>query len=483
MRMIKENMMSIFSKENILNCMWSEIIVVLALFPYIFFKQGAAFVLSSVIVFLVFIVMEIKKVSIEQILIISVLVSMFLVFTYDILSIYCNLNIDFAAKHIIDIVMIYYLILWIRKKKRHIEIKIIIYLCACILFFTIGVLNPLNNLMAAIQTFIILTRFIPMFLLLREYEISYKKIYMMLYIFCIMIIILQAILGFHVDSRNGIFGIYGSSACALFLCIRMGFLIVELIENKAFKIKIVLEYITILGVFLIAENKSAMLICLFVSIVILIIYEGNIRRRLILLSTLLLIGLLGVIMISLIYPKFGSLFTINGIGSYIFGNSNSNTFLFGRFESGVRIFNAESSGVLTKIFGRGLGSAFPPENIMYVYNGSELVTKAYILNMVGIYHGYCLSGFSVFLIEAGIFGVLFIIYFLLIQYYIALKLLSNNDMMNRKYGSSMLLIAGVNTYGCLYGNSFNSINTMFITFLFMGVCHFKLRKKEKRESN
>lgn len=398
-------------------------------------------------------------------------------FIYDITTVYLGVNVDYSAMMCVDLWLV---ILLFRHFLMHKNIKNcsvpILLMILLIVEFIGGLLNPLSTAYQAFKGFVMLIRYFSAYLIACEVDYDFYKLFKFLYPICILLILIECVLGFHVDSRNGFFGVYGSGACMLFIGIRFGIILSQYINKEKRFIAFSIEYIFIMIVMLLTENKAMMVVFNVAVLLALIVYKNKWARR-IGMFVLISIGLLvGMRLITMMYPKFGVLFTYDGIYNYLLGNSNGMKFQYGRFEAGLIAFEFFCNTPLKRIFGVGLGTAFPPENIYHILNEHGSATYNYILESLGTRQGYYLSGFSCILLEMGIIGVLVLFLLVASQYILSIKMLRGNSIL-KEYGMVLLCIACANTYYMIYGNAFTFVNQMVLSLLIMGICKRKYFKE------
>ena len=398
-------------------------------------------------------------------------------FIYDITNVYLGFRVDYMAMACVDFWLIMLLFRYIRVKKN---VKIISFPSALILLLLIGFINgmcnPASTLWQAFKGIVMFLRYFSIYLIACEEDYDYYRLFKFLYPICILLILVESFLGFHVDSRNGFFGVYGSGACMLFIGVRLGINLSRYLNGEKNFIAFICEYIFILIIMLITENKAMMLIFNVAVLIALIAYKNKLAKRIGMICTIFIGLLVGMQLITIMYPKFGVLFTFDGIYNYLLGNSNVTKFQYGRFEAGFIAYKLFCVNLSQKLFGLGLGTAFPPENIYHILNNHGYSTYSYILDTLGTRQGYYLSGFSCVLIELGIIGVCAMLILLFSCYALGFKMLRGNKTI-KDYGLIMLCIACANTYYMIYGNAFTFTNLMALSLLIMGICKRKLIKE------
>ncbi len=398
-------------------------------------------------------------------------------FIYDITTVYLGINVDYGAMKCVDLWLI---ILLLRCLRIHKDIKNysgpVLLLLLLIVGFVGGLLNPLSSSWQAFNGFIMFLRYFAAYFIACDVDYDYYELFKFLYPICVILIIIECVLGFHVDSRNGFFGIYGSGACMLFIGIRFAIILSKYINKEKSLISFLFEYIFIMFIMLVTENKAMIVVFNVAILFALILYKNKWARRIGLFFLIAAGLLIGMRLITIMYPKFGLLFTLDGINNYLFGNSNGMAFQYGRFEAGFIAFDHFCNTYLKKIFGFGIGTAFPPENIYHILNGHGSANYNYILENLGTRQGYYLSGFSCILLEMGILGVLALLFMVASQYVLSIKMLRENRAL-KEYGMVLLSIACANTYYMTYGNAFTFTNQMVLSLLVIGISKRKYLKE------
>lgn len=421
---------------------------------------------------------------------------MFIISTFilDIIFHYFKISTPLELKYIVEgISIVLFLRILINRKVYtdilrdyfFITISIIIIFSLITSFFN-G--NKFIDLFNAIRIYF---RYIPIYIVLSKEVLKLKSFYRVVYLFNLLVFIIQTILGVHRDLRVGIFGIVGASCFEIFIIIFYMNMLIKYLYKEVSFYKLFIVFLGTTAMFAIAESKSTLIMFILISILIICFINTKIFKKVIIFTVLIAMLISGWNMMIKLYPNFAYFADISKIGEftkdYIFGNSNEVMFEKGRYEAAMFVSDMEKKDSIDKLFGVGLGKSIPPENLFYDTdaNGRQVVwdfRQSQIFNKYGIRVGYHLSSFGIVLIDSGYIGIAILISFIIIFFKRGLYLLRKGETTEVKIlGGMAIYIALSAIFHCGYANSLTDRSYLFIVCLLLGIIqNAYLNLKSKR---
>lgn len=291
---------------------------------------------------------------------------------------------------------------------------------------------------------------------------------------CLMTVV-QAAVGFHVDTRNGVFSVFGFGAYTIFIMIFAVYHITQFISQRESLRTFVFAILICSVIYILTEAKAAIVI-MFANIVIIAMVKSDIpaRRRLLIIA-------LGIAMVPIAYavllkfnPKFSYLTTPSAIFRYYFGNNNLK-YEYGRFEAIRNVFMERD--LLTKLFGVGFGASTPLYQVFYNELGRE-ITYPYYIRQYGLYYGYQHTSISTLLLDGGLLLSCPVVFA-----FVA-KILKTAKKVYRKEGGLTVTVQfGVMVYllyYCFYASIFKDFRAMAITAIVFGITSMETSKTQEK---
>lgn len=231
-------------------------------------------------------------------------------------------------------------------------------------------------------------------------DLSFVDLYKFIYIVCFVLTIGQTVVGFNVDQRNGIFGIFGLGAYSAFVILYPIYEYSKWSVNQGTSRSTLISIVISTAILIMTESK-AQVVLLFIALFIV----GLIQRKVNLkpfIGIVLIIFLfyVAVNLLTEMYPRFKSTMTLNGAEGYIFGNSNWGIYQYGRFEALINVYSNQGNTLL-KLIGNGLGSAVPLD-IVFLKEVGKVAYQPYFIRQYGLYYGYDLTGLSKLFLDGGV---------------------------------------------------------------------------------
>ncbi len=409
-----------------------------------------------------------------------------------------KLLLDFVFFSMLTYVWIYEIILHYLKIQIHIEIEYLFLIPIFVLFIRdfpkiskcnaykliflllliylmYGGISGKTSLLFGLETMLPYIIAVMMYyIVLAEENYHFKSIYKFIYIICAAATVLQTAVGFNVDQRNGLFGVFGLGAYIPFL---MAYPIDTyskwLMKEKKTK-ELLFSLIISVVLFFCIESKIAIII-MGLCMILLPVLRQKISVRNMVTFILVFVSLPFLFRAIIeIYPSFGNLLSLNGIYEYFFGNNNWGVYRYGRFEALTIVYGEQN--IFNRIFGNGLGTAIPLNDVFRSEAGFEYYVP-YFMKEYGSNQGYHLTGLSQVLLDGGI--VFFIIFTVILICYFSkaikgIHFRNKNIFVTSSVCFSMLFLI---LYSFIYGNIVSHFRYMALVG---GV--FALLDKQKGEN-
>ena len=221
---------------------------------------------------------------------------------------------------------------------------------------------------------------------------------------------IQFAMNFHQDCRNGIFGLNGISAFAIFVTsISIYYYSLWLRKRQSF-VYFVLSAIVAIYVLCIIELKAG-IVFYFLSLILIPFFskKKSLKTIIIMLLFIVLLPFSYKLMLK-VNPRFHYLINMEKVVLYFTGNNNKMNYQYGRFESLNIIYKDLSP--YRKVFGSGFGSS-TPQKISFYTEANRNVYIPYYIRTYGINHGFHLSGLSTLILDGGLIFFVFVVLLLL----------------------------------------------------------------------
>ena len=411
--------------------------------------------------------------SITDNVIFSILFMLFYTWFIDIFIHYLGFKVIFEAEFLFLVPLILTCIkLGKRNKTKFVLFAAIYILINTLIAFVYGKVDLYSYLIFMVN---ILT-FICFYYIFSVISMNNKLVdfYCFLFFITSLVTILQTILGFHQDTRNGVFSVFGFGAYTIYIMTFISYKIARYVLNvdKLNQLLIALFICTVL--YICTESKAAIVIMYF-NIVMLYMIRKNISTKRVFSIVIGIISIpLSFRLLVKFYPRFSYLFNFNAIFRYFTGNNNRRLYEYGRIEALKNVFS--DLDIIPKIIGTGFGSSTPLYAVFFEELG-RIERFPYYIRMYGYNYGYQHTSMSTLLLDGGLI-LASIITFCLLFYFVKTCYYSyhhkNNLTSLMKVGVLVYLL-----YYFSYANILKDFRAMAITGIILGLNSIEFCKSRK----
>ena len=321
--------------------------------------------------------------------------------------------------------------------------------------------------------------FLMFYYIFNNIKITNKILDLMNYIFviCFVLTLFQTVAGFSVDTRNGIFSVFGWGAYTFFIMFYFLYYYNEFLNKKINFVKLLSIIAACLILYIVTESKAAIIVFVANIAIITIIRKGISLKK-------ILIVLIAICMIPMTYklllifnPKFAYLNNINSIIRYYTGNNNWK-YKYGRFEATKNVYS--NLNTINKLFGTGMGSSTPLYMVFYKETNRDKLFPYYI-QKYGYYYGYQHTSTSTLILDGGLLLFIIVVAFILLNL-IQSIMQTNKDITNKKsfikFGILIYLL-----YFFTYANVLKDFRTMAILGLVLSLNTYKKSINDNEVNN
>ncbi|WP_158095768.1 hypothetical protein [Collinsella sp. An271] len=306
--------------------------------------------------------------------------------------------------------------------------------------------------------------FTPLFILtlfsMEDDASELKHVYTYIYCVSLFLTSIQSLANFNVDTRNGLFGVYGQAGYYLFALLAPLYVLTRYIYGYDKINKVIILTASSSYIYLMTEAKSFIFILIALEICCFIISRRASIKNVFMVCLLFLCFPIALSLIVAIHPKFEFL-DISVILSTLLDEQARSGFMFTRFESlQIIVSNIDLPRL---IVGSGMGSYSIPDNMLMVAHGLVENMPQY-MNHYGFYHGYVQSTVSVALLEGGIILIACIAVIWLGNIAQLLRGIQSNN----KYACMGLLLLAMHLailYQLIYSNLFNYNSILLLSII------------------
>ena len=457
--------MKIKINKNYINYLITTLFLLLDAIPLLVIKDNTILGVLYFIFKLVFIYFYCLKCSVEDSAIFSILFILFYTFFIDVFIHYFHKIVIFEMEFLFIIpLLITYLRIKNNRSKVFSILSILYIVFNAFLFLFYHKVDFTNYSMFMVNIF----SFIGFYYIYSNLDGTKKLIDLYKYIFCVsfLLTIVQTVLGFNEDTRNGVFSVFGWGAYSFFIMIFFMYNLRKyLYKEKSLLYFVFITFICLL-LYICTESKAA-LVVMFINIVFLLIARKGLTYK------QLFFLILGILLVPLSYklliyftPKFSHLNNIHNIIRYFVGNNNTR-YEYGRFEALSIVFS--KNDYFKQIFGIGFGGSCPLYKVFFEELGRAPLYPYYTV-VYGYKFGYQHTTSAILLLDGGLLLFSTVVIFIINKIVDTVKKVridDNNCINIIKFGVLVYLV-----YYFVYANVLKDFRIMALLGIVLGMNNF-----------